>query len=100
VALVQAPRHDRLLPPPHRRLHQVVAEAGLGVLREELGGEPHVAGRHRVAVADERAELLEDLRDPGRALLVALDEQVLALALDPDLERFLQEPEVLVVRPE
>src|SRR5262249_39658347 len=83
-----------------RRLHQVVAQARLRVLDEELRGEPHVARRDGVAVAYERAELLEDLRDPGRALLVAFDEQVLPLALDADLERVLEEAEVVVVRAE
>jgi hypothetical protein len=78
LPLVEASRHHHLLGPAHRLPHQVVAEARLWVLAQELGGQAHVARRDRVALLAHRLELLEDLaRDLG-PLLVALDDQGLA----------------------
>jgi hypothetical protein len=70
-ALVQAARHDHLLAAANRGLEQVVAEPRLAVARQQIRRQPHVGGGHRVAVAHQVGQLLENLPGEGRAALVA-----------------------------
>jgi hypothetical protein len=100
LPLVEASGHHRLLPAPDRGLEQVVPQARLGVLAQEVGGEAHVAGAHRVALLHEPGQLLEGPAGEDHPLLFALDRQLAAVATDADLEPLLEEAQVLVVGPE
>ena len=78
-------------------LQEVVAEVDAAVVGHELGRGLHVAVAQLVALGHQARQLLEDALDALLRLLVALDDELVALRADRDAEQRLDVLEVAVV---
>ena len=101
AALRDGLRRDAPLPRRRQRaFEKVLAKIDVRVLRHQVGGDLHIAGRELIAFAYQQRQLTDDAVDLIDAGRVPFDHQLVTLRTNPDAERGLELLQVLVVRAE